>query len=307
MDLTGYLSIGLSFVTVCLLFLAGGAVLRERLGKKQALEASYGAGGGLAQGAEALVTWFRNFATRLSGDESVRKSFVSEDRVNELQRAGFESESASDMFIAAKVLSFALLTGLGVWIAFARGEWPLSQQVAVVLVLALAGSYLPDMVLKSLIKRRAQEMRHALPDMLDLLVIGVEAGLGLDAAIARVSNEFERRSPALANEFYKVSLEIRAGAARTDALRNFGKRTQLDEIQSLVATLVQAERFGTDMAQSLRVQSDLMRTTRMLKAEEAAAKTPSKLALPLVLLIFPVLLMVILGPAAILTLKAMAQ
>jgi tight adherence protein C len=142
-------------------------------------------------------------------------------------------------------------------------------------------------------------MRDKLPDMIELMVVCTESGMGINAAIARISREMARTSPDLAQEFYLSSLEMRAGASRVEALRNLALRTRLEEMDDLVSMLVQADRFGTGLAQSLRVHSEMMRSRRTQRAEELAAKIPVKLVLPLGLFIFPTLFIVVLGPAII--------
>jgi tight adherence protein C len=150
-----------------------------------------------------------------------------------------------------------------------------------------------------LAKRRQHRIRLGLPDALDLLVVSVEAGLGLDQAIQRVSDELRFAHPDLADELRLINLELRAGKARSEALRNLADRTQLDDLSSLVAMLVQTDKFGTSVAQSLRVHSETMRTKRRQRAEEAAAKTGVKMVFPLVFCIFPAIFVVTIGPAAI--------
>jgi len=161
------------------------------------------------------------------------------------------------------------------------------------------GYLLPAMALGRLAKRRQHRIRLGLPDALDLLVVSVEAGLGLDQAIQRVSDELRFAHPDLADELRLINLELRAGKARSDALRNLAERTQLDDLSSLVAMLVQTDKFGTSVAQSLRVHSETMRTKRRQRAEEAAAKTGVKMVFPLVFCIFPAIFVVTIGPAAI--------
>ena len=170
---------------------------------------------------------------------------------------------------------------------------------AICFLSALEGFYLPDIWLYIRTKRRKAKIMEALPDALDLLVICVEAGLGLDAAVNRVAQEIALRSDVLSDELILMNLEIRAGKLRQDALRNLAKRTDLDAIQSLVTLLIQTEKFGTSIAQALKVYSDSFRTQRYQKAEEIASKLPVKLLFPLIFFIFPSLFVVILGPAVI--------
>jgi tight adherence protein C len=149
-------------------------------------------------------------------------------------------------------------------------------------------------------------MQKALPDALDMLVVSVEAGLGLNQALVRVSEEIYRISPVLSEQLALVNLEIRAGTGREEALRNLADRTGLQDISSLVGMLIQTDRFGTSVAQALRVHAETMRTKRRQRAEEAAAKTTIKMIFPLVFCIFPALFVVILGPAVIEIYKALA-
>jgi tight adherence protein C len=171
------------------------------------------------------------------------------------------------------------------------------------LMFALAGSglgyLLPGMALGRMAKKRQHRIRMGMPDALDLLVVSVEAGLGLDQAIQRVGEEIAFAHGDLSDELRLVNLELRAGKGRTDALRALADRTGVDDLSSLVAMLVQTDRFGTSVAQSLRVHADTMRTKRKQRAEEAAAKTGVKMVFPLVFCIFPAIWVVTIGPAAI--------
>jgi len=169
----------------------------------------------------------------------------------------------------------------------------------VALTACLLGYQLPSIVLARLAKRRQYRLRLGLPDVLDLLVVSVEAGLGLDQAIQRVSDELAFAHPELCDELRLINLELRAGKARSEALHNLATRTGLDDITSLVAMLVQTDKFGTSVAQSLRVHSDTLRTKRRQRAEEKAAKTGAKMVFPLVICIFPSIWIVTLGPAVL--------
>ena len=164
---------------------------------------------------------------------------------------------------------------------------------------AVAGYLLPDMWLTWRVRARQRLLRRALPDGLDLLVICVEAGLGLDQALLRVAQELNVAHPELSDELQLVNLEMRVGKTRLDAMRELARRTGLDDIKALVSMLIQTERFGTSVAQSLRVHSDDLRMKRRQRAEEMAAKTTVKMVPALVFFIFPALMVVILGPAII--------
>src|SRR5262249_8424039 len=157
----------------------------------------------------------------------------------------------------------------------------------------------PGMLLGRMAKRRQHRIRLGLPDALDLLVVSVEAGLGLDQAIQRVSEELAFAHPDLSDELRLINLELRAGKGRVDALKTLARRVDVDDVTSLVAMLVQTDKFGTSVAKSLRVHSDTLRTKRRQRAEEAAAKTGVKMVFPLVMCIFPAIWVVTIGPAAI--------
>jgi tight adherence protein C len=162
-----------------------------------------------------------------------------------------------------------------------------------------AGYILPGMVLARLAKRRAHHIRQSLADALDLLVVSVEAGLGLDQAMTRVGTELAFAYPDLSDELRLINLELRAGKPRAEALRNLADRTGVDDLSALVTMLIQTDKFGTSVAQSLRVYSETLRTKRRQRAEEAAAKTGVKMVFPLVFCIFPAIWVVTIGPAAI--------
>jgi tight adherence protein C len=214
--------------------------------------------------------------------------------------AGFRGESAPMVFFGTKtVLTFGLpfifmlITGLS--------RLPLTFNATLVTIVSLAaiGYYLPNVYLRWRIANRQREIFETFPDAIDLMTVAVEAGLGLDAAIARVSEEMGMKSDVLEEELRLVGLELRAGASRNQALRNLALRTGVNEVNLFVAMLVQSDRFGTSMADSLRVHSDSLRTKRRLRAEEAAAMIPVKLVFPLILCIFPSIMIVLMGPAVI--------
>jgi tight adherence protein C len=173
------------------------------------------------------------------------------------------------------------------------------SNLALALAVCAVGYVLPSMALARMAKKRQHKMRMGLADALDLLVVSVEAGLGLDQALQRVSDELMFVHPELCDELRLINLELRAGTARAEALHNLARRTQLDDIISLVTMLVQTDKFGTSVAQSLRVHSETLRTKRRQRAEEAAAKTGAKMVFPLVICIFPAIWVVTLGPAVI--------
>ncbi len=210
-----------------------------------------------------------------------------------LVQAGYRRDEALTIFFGIRVLFSLLLFALFSTSIIARPN----------LTLALGGLgvgyVLPGMVLARLAKRRAHRIRLSLADMLDLLVVSVEAGLGLDQALSRVGAELAFAYPELSAELKLINLELRAGKPRSEALRNLADRTGVDDLSSLVTMLIQTDKFGTSVAQSLRVYSETLRTKRRQRAEEAAAKTGVKMVFPLVFCIFPAIWVVTIGPAAI--------
>ncbi|HEY7441873.1 MAG TPA: type II secretion system F family protein [Vicinamibacterales bacterium] len=210
-----------------------------------------------------------------------------------LVQAGFRSEESIYVFFGIRV---AIAFGL-----FALCATPILISPSIPLALGAfgLGYVLPGMVLARLAKRRKHRLQLSLADALDLLVVSVEAGLGLDQAMMRVGEELEFAYPELAQELRLVNLELRAGKGRVEALRNLGERTGVEDLASLCTMLIQTDKFGTSVAQSLRVHSDTLRTKRRQRAEEAAAKTGVKMVFPLVLCIFPAIWVVTIGPAAI--------
>jgi tight adherence protein C len=215
-------------------------------------------------------------------------------------KAGIRSENAPLTLWGAKCSFLILFVGIFLTIRLTILEIVSTQStVAVLIFLSLAGFYLPDLWLSLRIKHRKTEILNSLPDALDLLVVCVEAGMGLDSAITRVSQEIRFNHSKLSDELILLNLELQAGMSRQDALKNFAARTDIMEIQSLVTLLVQSEKFGTSIASALRVFSDSYRTERYQRAEEIAAKLPVKLVIPLILFILPSLFVVLMGPAAI--------
>jgi tight adherence protein C len=215
-------------------------------------------------------------------------------------QAGLSDPQSPLKYYALKTLLTVILPILvGVILWSAKPDAKLIVIAAAIFLLAAIGYYLPEFYLRRRTEGRVNEMRMLLPDVIDLLVICTESGLSLDQALGRVAQEVARTSPMVASEFHLVTLEIRAGAGRSDALRNLALRVKLDDLSNLASMMIQADRFGTGVAEALRIQSEMMRIKRMQRAEEAAAKIPTKMLLPLVFLIFPALMIVILGPAII--------
>jgi tight adherence protein C len=214
--------------------------------------------------------------------------------------AGYRGASPILLYFAVKtIMAVALPLTLFLYSAIAGWNLETKSLLALLLGSATIGYYFPNYILARRIAHRQREIFENFPDATDLMLVCVEAGLGLDAAITRVAEEIRLKSLALAEELHLVTLELRAGSSRERALRNLALRTGVAEVDTLVAMLIQADRFGTSMGDSLRVYADDLRTKRRLRAEEAAAKIPLKLLFPLVFFIFPSLLLVLLGPAFI--------
>ena len=215
-----------------------------------------------------------------------------------LNQAGIRSAGAYQIYLLIRWAMPVLLVVLAVVYGKVTGISTKSNFL-IVLVAGIVGILLPDFVLRWKIRKRQEEITDSLPDGLDLLVVCVEAGLGLNAAFIKITEEFHLSSPALSEEFDIVNREMVAGKPRQDALRALAERTGVEDVKSLTAMLIQTEKLGTSLAQSLRVHSDSLRTRRRQKAEERAAKTTIKLVFPLVFLLFPSLFIVILGPGVI--------
>jgi tight adherence protein C len=219
--------------------------------------------------------------------------------------AGIRNPDARLVYFAAKTFLPLALAGLA--FTALRGVHSTSNLTLLfyVLLAALIGVYLPNLVLYLAISSRQREIFETFPDAADLMLVCVEAGLGLDSGLSKVADEIKRKSKALAEELHLTNLEIRAGGTREKAMRNLALRTGVEEIGTFATMLTQADKFGTSIGDSLRVFSDDLRHKRQVRAEENAAKVPTKMLFPLVLCIFPSIIMVIMGPAAIQVIRTM--
>ncbi len=239
---------------------------------------------GLARAATGVTGIFKPIRGLVSGSDA--------DMSFKLTLAGFRKPEHIEIFTATKML-------LPVVAIVAGSFFGSDNMIAAVLVGAVGGFFLPDLVLTHLVTERQESIRRALPDALDLLVICMEAGLGIDQAMVRVGEEMRLTSPALSDELQIISREQRAGKPRLDAWRSMAGRVDVDSIRQFVSMLVQTERFGTPIANALGQFADTLRTRRTQAAEEAAAKTGVKLLFPLVLFIFPSIFVVTLMPAVL--------
>jgi tight adherence protein C len=224
-------------------------------------------------------------------ESGIRKRFMN---------AGVRSTSAPMFYFGVKTtLAIGLPILAYIYLALVGSKLGLNGTLIVLLVAATIGYYLPNAVLSRMVMVRQREIFETFPDALDLMTVCVEAGLGVEAALSRVAEDIEHKSVVLSEELRLVGLELRAGSDRERALRNLAARTGVEEVETWVAMLIQADRFGTSIASALRVHSEMLRTKRRQRAEEAAAKIALKLLFPLIFCIFPSLLLVLLGPAFI--------
>jgi len=284
LSLAGFVFVSLLVMAAALaLQPSGGGVIERRLGEVGTMPAVREESETFERARRFLKTLGERAPQSASAVTTLRQRLVT---------AGYRSTEALPIFLGIRI-------GLAV-LLFALFESPLVRPNFLMAIGACGVGYvLPGFLLARKAKQRQHRIRLGLPDALDLLVVSVEAGLGLDQAIQRVAEELAFAHPELADEMRLINLELRAGKGRSEALHNFGERTQLDDVISLVAMLVQTDKFGTSVAQSLRVHSDTSRTKRRQRAEEAAAKTGVKMVFPLVFCIFPAIWIVTIGPAAI--------
>jgi tight adherence protein C len=287
LPLLGFLFVSLLVAAVAMSMSSGAtATIEQRLGELRTPDVA-APRTGLFSG-EGVVNTFKRLgrsAPRSAGElGKLRQRLIC---------AGYRGPEALTVFFGIR-LGFSIL-------AFVVASSPLviKPNLALALGAAAVGYLLPGMALARKAAARQHRIRMSLPDALDLLVVSVEAGLGLDQAIQRVGQELAFAHPELSDELRLINLELRAGKARSEALRNLADRTGVDDLSSLAAMLIQTDKFGTSVARSLRVQSDTLRTKRKQRAEEAAAKTGVKMVFPLVFCIFPAVWVVTIGPAAI--------
>ncbi|MEW6380968.1 MAG: type II secretion system F family protein [bacterium] len=258
----------------------------------------------LVRGPNAVFTWIKQYLVRIMSRLGNFVKPKSEGELSSMQknllRAGYRSRNAAIIFFGAKGFFAILLPSACLFVQLILPR-PVEHKFLafILLLMAVAGFYLPHIWLRAHTDRRKEKICEGFPDSLDLLVVCVEAGMGLDAAINRVAEEMRLVNQEISDELQVLNLELRAGKSRIDALRSLAFRTDLEDVKSLVTLLIQAERFGTSIAQALRIHSDAMRVKRQQRAEEMAGKLPVKILFPLIFFIFPSLLIVILGPPVI--------
>lgn len=298
----------LLFLLIVFLVVAALAWLAVALFAPQALRERLRRFLGPREGGDSGVRWIERVAsvakplTRLSiPEEGWEKSTLRTRFMN----AGWRHPAAPTLYFASKTALALLIPMLQTLFLLLYGGIAGGKILAFLLVGASIGYYLPNVVLARLVARRRREIFETVPDALDLLTVCVEAGLSLERALVKVAAEIHIKSVVLAHELQLVLMEMRAGFSKEKALRNFALRSGVDDVDTLVAMLIQSERFGTSVGDSLRVHADNLRHKRRVMAEECAAKIGLKLLFPLIFCIFPTLLMVLLGPAGMQIMRAL--
>lgn len=262
---------------------------------------------------EKMMPQTQEFVTKLVREQTPLQRFLSRigQYLNPSQRdktkyasylvaAGFRKETLP-VFMGVKLIMVFLLPAILIlFYALPKGVVLHPQMLIYELILAILGFLIPSLWLQHKVRKRTTEIFHTLPDILDLLTVCVEAGIGIDAALIKTSESPQFRGNPLAEELKQAGMETRAGKHRSEALRDMAERSMVDDLKSFATMIVQSERFGTSLSQALRVHSDSLRTKRRQMAEEAAAKTSIKMLFPLVIFVFPALMVIMIGPAVLL-------
>ncbi|MDP1563808.1 MAG: type II secretion system F family protein [Pirellulaceae bacterium] len=270
----------------------------DRLRRIQGISAAASINESKSKRRDEIKQWVEKTSSVLADSVKPKTAKEADKLRQQLSYAGLRTDSAQSMYLATKVCLliggtlFGLL-GVGIFSDGTAMWWVMGIAVGLLLF------FLPGIVLGSLIKGRKQKIVLSMPDCLDLLVVCVEAGLGLDHAMRKVSEEMAESNPVLAYEISLTNMHLQMGRTREESLNDMAERNGAEELTSLSKMLIQADRFGTSIAQALRVQSESLRIKRRQKAEEKASKTAVQLLFPLVLFIFPGIFVVLVGPAAI--------
>ena len=306
-----YLVVVLISISVVLLVMGVGAavtgqgrVVRQRLDRIRTGDVSREAEARRqrTERREALQGMLEALADRMRREESPRYRGMR----SQLLQAGYRGTNVVGIYLAVRVLLMAGLGVVGLLMA-ALFVPDASLRLVAIVFFGLLGWMLPFMVLKRKIAARKRELQRGLADALDIMVVCVEAGLGVNQALIRVAEEMDRVNPAISDELTMVTLEMRAGTPRSDALKNMAARTENDDIRSWANMMIQTDRFGTSIADSLRIHSETLRDKRHQRAQEAAAKLSVKMIIPLVLFVFPAMFIVILGPVMIIMIQTFAD
>lgn len=290
-----------TFISVFTLISTGGFLLfhRQRKARISRVFANPYPEGGLSASLQQARSSLGDFVGRFEGVVPRSEADVSV-VARRLIHAGFRENSAVRIFYGARFVLMLVLT----CVALASGIARINYFFVIAFTLG-AGFLAPDFWLGRRIKQRQREIRRALPDVLDLLIVCIEAGLSIDQATIRTAQEMGISRSPIADELEVVVLEQRAGCPRTDAWKHLAERTDVDSVRNIVSMLVQADQFGTSIARTLRVFSQTLRTQRMQQVEEQAAKTGVKILFPLVLFIFPNLFLIVLGPPVLMMLDTL--
>jgi len=309
----------LIFFMVTLLFLTAFLFYRQRQGKKQIIDKiNKFAAHSLSETAQngnnnngflgKVRRSFLDLSAKLAPYSQPKNEMEVSHRRKKLIMAGYNTPHALVGFYGLKIiLAVALPVCFYLGILFSNVVVGNLMLTSLLIGIGLAGFYLPEWGVALAIAQRQKEIREGFPDALDLMVVCVEAGMGLDQAIKKIADEMQMTHKAISEEFEKMSLEIRAGRSRRDAMRNLAERTGVEDVKVLVTLLIQTDKFGTSIAQALRVLSGSMRTKRRQRLEELAMKLPVKLMFPLILFIFPALFVVIIGPGVIRVFRSIIQ
>lgn len=306
-----YLFLALVFAVSTGIPLAVYFILRRTPLERRLDQLLPGAANGRGEGRRPSGAWVETVArvaTPLARLSVPDEGWETSELRRRFMQAGWRDSNAPVLFFAAKTaLAFGLPLVLWLGKTSVAATMSTSNFLTYAGLLCGMGFYLPNLILRRIIAARRLRIFESFPDALDLLTICVEAGLSLEAALNRVAMEIRLTSPTLADELQLVCLEFRAGSGKERALRNLALRTGVEEVDTLVAMLVQSEKFGTSVGESLRVHAEMLRVKRQLRAEEQAAKVAVKLIFPLVLCIFPSILIVVAGPAMIRIVKMLPQ
>jgi tight adherence protein C len=289
---------GITLLASLLLLRWWPAIRAERLASSTALA-----------GVESILRWDTRRRTGLAGiaerlGEVLSGSYGPTRYRQQLARAGHQDPAAVAIFVGAKA-ALALVFGGMYFLYGASHKLVLPHVMPVSLVLAVLGFFLPDFLLRYRVKRRQREILNALPDVLDMLMVCVESGMGFDAAVARVAEAPETRSGPLHQEMMRMHLETRAGRPRSETLRALGERTGVQEVKSMVSAFIQTDRMGTSLGKTLRVHADAARVQRRHRAEERAHLAPLKMLFPTVFFLFPAFFLVTLAPSLLGLMKLM--
>lgn len=288
--------LALVFMAVFGIVMFVGVLLAPSAARERLQQLGGAAAHGTGQWLERAVRVSRPFAKLSLPEEGWEKSSIRTRFIH----AGLRSSSAPQLYFGAKTfLALALPVLVYVVLEASGTTMHLQNMITLLLAATASGYYLPNAIVSRLVFLRQREIFENFPDALDLMTVCVEAGLGIESALNKVAEDIEHKSPTLSEEMRLVGLELRAGSDRQRALRNLAARTGVAEVETWAAMLIQADRFGTSIAASLRVHSDMLRTKRRQRAEEAAAKISLKLLFPLLFFIFPSLMLVVMGPAII--------